>query len=60
MTVLLMPRKKSQSLSQLKALQKVRKPLPPPSRTKEDEKKYRRTTQRQTIRQEVERDAEEE
>lgn len=55
-----MPRKKPQSLEQLKALRKVRKPLPPPARAKEDEKKYRRTTQRRLVRQEVEREAEEE
>jgi hypothetical protein len=55
-----MPRKKSQSLSQLEALRKVRKPLPPPARAKEDEKKYRRATQRRVVRQEVEREAEEE
>ena len=55
-----MARKKHQSLKQLTALKQVRKPLPPPTRTKEDEKKYRRTIQRQVIRQEVEREAQEE
>jgi hypothetical protein len=47
-------RKRSQSLSQLEALRQVRKALPPPVRAKEDEKKYRRATARQKVRQEVE------
>jgi hypothetical protein len=55
-----MPRKKSPSLDQLTALQKVRKPLPPPSRAKEDEKKYQRPSQRRTVRKEVERETQEE
>lgn len=55
-----MSRKKSQSLGQLKALRKVRKPLPPPARMKEDEKKYRRASQRRVVQREVEREAEEE
>jgi hypothetical protein len=55
-----MPRKKTQSLSQLTALKGVRKPLPPPSRVKEDEKKYRRSLQRRTVQKEVEQDAGEE
>jgi len=55
-----MTRKKLQPLRQLNALKKVRKPLPPPARAKEDEKKYRRVIQSRTVRQEVERAAEEE
>jgi hypothetical protein len=55
-----MPRKKPQSLDQLTALKGVRKALPPPSRVKEDEKKYRRPLQRRTVRKEVEQKAEEE
>jgi hypothetical protein len=55
-----MPRKKSQSLSQLTALRKVRKALPPPSRAKEDEKKYQRTGQHRTLRKEVEQETQEE
>ncbi len=54
-----MPRKKLQSPSQLEALRRVRKELPPPTRTKEDEKKYRRVTARRTVREEVERAKEE-
>jgi hypothetical protein len=55
-----MPRKKNQSLSQLEALKRVRKPLPPPSHPKEDEKKYRRAAQRRKLRHEVEQGAQEE
>jgi hypothetical protein len=55
-----MNRKKIQPLKQLTALKKVRKPLPPPARTEEDEKKYSRAIQRQVVRQEVEREAQEE
>jgi hypothetical protein len=55
-----MPRKKSQSLDQLTALKGVRKALPPPSRAKEDEKKYRRPVQHRTVRKEVEQEAGEE
>lgn len=51
--------KKSQSLGQLKALKRVRKPLPPPAQVKEDDKKYQRAMQRRRLRQEVEREAEE-
>jgi len=54
-----MPRKKPQSPSQLEALRRVRKELPPPTRTKEDEKKYRRVIARRTVREEVERAKEE-
>ena len=54
-----MPRKKSQSPSQLEALRRVRKELPPPTRTEEDEKKYRRVTARRVVREEVERAKEE-
>lgn len=55
-----MARKKSQSLSQLESLRQVRKALPPPSRAKGDEKKYRRAAQRQKLREAVERDVQEE
>lgn len=55
-----MPRKKLQSPSQFEALRRVRKELPPPTRTKEDEKKYRRVTARRKMREEVERATEEE
>lgn len=55
-----MPRKKPQSLDQLTALKGVRKALPPPSRAKEDEKKYRRPVQHRTVRKEVEQEAGEE
>ena len=54
-----MPRKKTQSRRPLEALRQVRKELPPPTRTKEDEKKYRRVTARRTVREEVERAKEE-
>lgn len=54
------PRKKAQSLSQLKALQKVRKALPPPSRVQDGERKYQRAAQRRATREEVEREAPEE
>jgi hypothetical protein len=50
-----MPSKKAQPSDSLEALRQVRKPLPPPSRVKKDEKKYRRATARQTVRQEIER-----
>lgn len=50
-------KKKAEPESQLSALRRVRKPLPPPSRAKEDDKKYRRGVQRRTVRDEVERDA---
>jgi hypothetical protein len=53
------PRKKTQSPSRLEALRRVRKELPPPTRTKEDEKKYRRVTARRKVREEVERAQEE-
>jgi hypothetical protein len=52
-------RKKTQSPSQLEALRRVRKELPPPTRTKEDEKKYRRVIARRKVREEVERAQEE-
>jgi hypothetical protein len=55
-----MPRKKLQLLDQLEALRKVRKALPPPTRAKADETKYRRAAARRTIRQEVERETKEE
>ena len=55
-----MARKKTQSLSQLDALRRVRKALPPPTRTKEDEKKYHRPVARRKMREEVEWDVEEE
>jgi hypothetical protein len=55
----LMPRKKLKSVSQLEALRGVRKALPPPTRAKEDEKKYRRAVSRRKVREEVERAEEE-
>ena len=42
------------------ALRQVRKPLPPPSRAKEDEKKYRRGAARRAVREEIEREVEKE
>lgn len=54
-----MSKKKPESDPQLDALRRVRKALPPPSRAKEDEKKYRRGAQRRVVRDEVERDTEE-
>jgi hypothetical protein len=50
-------KKKVEPESQIGALRRVRKALPPPSRAKEDEKKYRRGTQRRVVRDEVERDS---
>ena len=55
----LMPNKKLKSVGQLEALRRVRKALPPPTRTKEDEKKYRRAVSRRKVREEVERAGEE-
>jgi hypothetical protein len=55
-----MARKKIQSLDQLAALRRVRKAVPPPSRAKEDDKKYRRVAARREARKEVERDVREE
>lgn len=49
-----MPSKKAQPSDSLEALRQVRKPVPPPSRVKKDEKKYRRVTARQELRQEIE------
>jgi hypothetical protein len=49
-----MPSKKTQPSDSLEALRQVRKPLPPPSRVKNDEKKYRRVTARQALRKEIE------
>ncbi len=46
-------------ITQLEALRGVRKELPPPTRAKEDEKKYRRPTARRKIQKEVERAEEE-
>jgi len=54
-----MARKKLKVISQLEALRGVRKALPPPTRTKEDEKKYQRATARRKVREEVERAKEE-
>jgi len=53
-------RKNPQSPSQLEALRRVRKELPPPTRAKEDEKKYRRVAARRKVREEVEQAKEEE
>ncbi|MBI3801671.1 MAG: hypothetical protein HY268_32480 [Deltaproteobacteria bacterium] len=44
----------------LEALRQVRKELPPPSRAKADEKKYRREAARQTVRKEIEREVKKE
>jgi hypothetical protein len=57
-----MPQKKNKprSVSQLEAVRRVRKELPPPMRRKEDEKKYRRTTVQRETRKEVERASHEE
>jgi hypothetical protein len=54
-----MARKKLKIISQLEALRGVRKALPPPTRAKEDEKKYQRATARRKVREEVERAKEE-
>jgi hypothetical protein len=56
-----MPRKTPQlpEERQLEALRRVRKELPPPTRVKEDEKKYRRPAARRKSREEVERAQEE-
>lgn len=54
-----MARKKPRPITQLEALRGVRKELPPPTRAKEDEKKYRRPTARRKIQEEVERAEEE-
>ncbi|MBI3247412.1 MAG: hypothetical protein HYZ50_13000 [Deltaproteobacteria bacterium] len=51
-----MAEKKTKQEQQIDALRRVRKSVPPPSRAKEDEKKYRRGTQRRVVRDEVERD----
>jgi hypothetical protein len=56
----MMARKKAQPIDQLEALRRVRKAVPPPSRTKEDDKKYRRVAARREVRKEVERDVQEE
>ncbi|MGH7964125.1 MAG: hypothetical protein ACRERD_20275 [Candidatus Binatia bacterium] len=56
----LMPRKKAQLPSAVEALRRVRKALPPPSRVKADEKKYRRAAVQQIARKEVEREMREE
>ena len=54
------PRKKPQPPDPLEALRRVRKALPPPSRAKADEKRYRRAAARQEARKEVEGEAKEE
>jgi len=56
----MMPRKKPQPPDPLEALRRVRKALPPPSRAKADEKRYRRAAARQEARKEVEGAAKEE
>ena len=43
----------------LEALSRVRKPLPPPTRVKEEGKKYARSKERNQLRKEVERDLKE-
>lgn len=54
-----MARKRLKPITQLEALRGVRKELPPPTRAKEDEKKYQRPTARRKMREEVERAEEE-
>jgi len=55
-----MRREKAQPKDSLAALRQVRKPLPPPSRAKADEKKYRRGVARRAVRKEIEQEAEKE
>jgi hypothetical protein len=55
-----MRRKKVQPRDSLEALRQVRKPLPPPSRAKADDKKYRREAARQAARKEIEQEGEKE
>jgi hypothetical protein len=55
-----MHRKKIQPVDSLEALRQVRKPLPPPSRTKADEKKYHRGAARRAVRKEIEQEAKKE
>jgi hypothetical protein len=55
-----MRRGKAQSKDSREALRQVRKPLPPPSRAKADEKKYRRGAARRAVRKEIEQEAEKE
>ncbi len=56
-----MPRKKKKrrALSQLDALRRVRKALPPPGRAEDDDTKYRRTSARRAWQKELERLVEE-
>ncbi|MEW6297685.1 MAG: hypothetical protein AB1671_08090 [Thermodesulfobacteriota bacterium] len=56
----MMARKKASSVDRLEALRRVRKALPPPTRPKEPEKRYRRAAERRAARRAVERAAEEE
>lgn len=56
----MMVRKKASSVDRLEALRRVRKALPPPTRAKEAEKRYRRAVERRAARREVEHAAEEE
>jgi len=56
----MMPRRKPKPPDPLEALRRVRKALPPPSRAKADEKRYRRAAARQEARKEVEGAAKEE
>jgi len=49
-----MQRKKVQPVDSLEALRQVRKSIPQPSRTKADEKKYRRGAARRAVRKEIE------
>jgi hypothetical protein len=53
-------RKKGPAVDRLEALRRVRKALPPPTRAKQVEKRYRRAVERRAARHEVERAAEEE
>ncbi len=55
-----MRRKKVQPLDSLAALRQVRKAIPPPSRAKADETKYRRVAVRRAVRKEIEQEAKEE
>lgn len=55
-----MTRKKAPSGGLLEALRRVRKALPPPTRSKEPKTRYSRAVERRTVRREVERAVEEE
>ncbi len=54
-----MGHKDKEKATLIEALRWVRKPLPPPTRVKEEEKKYARSKERNRLRKEVERDLKE-